>query len=120
MTKPPRLDAPRADLRPLDRGTLTKAVGVEPRVGPTMAQERETLLAKLDKDKAARLAKIDQGPTHDTLAEVHGNGNVTCSTATRPSKGLRAGMMIFDLDLNRPLWRNTKNPAWITAAGVPA
>ena len=113
MSKTPRLDAPAADLRALDRGpACTKVFGTEPRITPTRAEEMAKLESRWEADK---LAKADS-----PVADVHGNGNVTCTTANRPSKGLRAGMMIFDLTLDRPLWRNAKNTAWITAAGISA
>lgn len=40
------------------------------------------------------------------------------TTANRPTTGLAPGLMLFDITLNLPIWRNTANTAWINAAGA--
>lgn len=95
MTKPPRLDAPSADLRALDRGPLiTKAIGVEPRVCPTAAQERAALETKWakDKDAAEKLSKSAQPVPADlskavkTMADL---ANIALKAAERSEAAAR-------------------------------
>ncbi len=42
-----------------------------------------------------------------------------CTTAKRPpTTDLLPGMCLFDTTLNKPIWRNTANSAWIDATGA--
>jgi hypothetical protein len=40
------------------------------------------------------------------------------STSGRPSQGVVPGMMVLDTTLNKPIWRNPANTAWIDATGA--
>ncbi|WP_420251109.1 hypothetical protein, partial [Klebsiella pneumoniae] len=35
----------------------------------------------------------------------------------RPRSNTTAGMMYFDSDLNKPIWRNANNDGWVDAVG---
>lgn len=40
------------------------------------------------------------------------------TTANRPTIGVAPGLMLFDLTLNRPIWRNGANNGWSDHTGA--
>jgi parallel beta-helix repeat protein len=44
--------------------------------------------------------------------------NLIGPTSNRPTTGLYAGMMYFDTTLNKPIFRNNTNTAWVDATGA--
>lgn len=92
MTNQPRLDAPPANLRALDRGTATtKAIGVEPRLvfpkeEPVFKREAAA------KDEAAKLAKSD-APVPQDLAKavkaIAGLADIALKAAERSEAAAR-------------------------------
>jgi hypothetical protein len=91
MTNQSRLDAPPANLRELDRGPITKSIGVEPRLvfpkeEPVFKREAAA------KDEAAKLAKSD-APVPQDLAKavkaIAGLADIALKAAERSEAAAR-------------------------------
>ena len=56
-------------------------------------------------------------PTVKTLNNIDLEYKTSGTTAERPTSCI-VGQMYFDIDLNRPIWRNSNNNGWVDSNGV--
>ena len=59
----------------------------------------------------------DKQITYGTLKERMDSFQIATITANRPTLDTFSGMCVFDLDLNKPIWRNKDNNGWVDATG---
>jgi hypothetical protein len=107
-----RLDAPAANLRELDRGRITKTIGVEPRINPVPTEIVFKRQAAAEAEALGKLAKSELPDLTVILPPAR-----ACATSNRPTRGTVPGQQCFDLSLNRPVWRNASNTGWVDALG---
>ena len=56
-------------------------------------------------------------PTVKTLNNIDLEYKTSGTTAERPTSCI-VGQMYFDIDLNRPIWRNSNNNGWVDSNGA--